>query len=137
MGVVERVRAGLHAMTAPPQQKMTGGAAAWGNLFVRGIDAWFGLTGRLATPYAQHPTVYAAVSAIAQGISALPLEMFPDGPRKPEKPLKNSIVADLLANPGPDIDGPQLLEETIDFMELYGDAFWLLDGLAQRDAKGP
>jgi HK97 family phage portal protein len=137
MGLVDRVRAALLAFTAPQQKTASAGQTAFNTWFTTGMDAWIMGQGRLLQPFAQHPTVYAAVSAISQGISALPLEMFPDSDEDREEPLEQSLVAQLLANPGPDMDGPQLIEGTIDFMELQGDAFWYMDGIARREAMGP
>ena len=133
MGVIDRAREALHAFTAP-KAKSLGSQLGWDSLVTHGFDSFqatFG-TGKMVRPFAQHPTVYAAVSAISQGISAIPLEFFPEGDE--ETPVKDSTVLDLISNPGPDMDGPQLIEGTIDFMELSGDAFWFLDGFARRSA---
>ena len=142
MDLIDRLRAGLHAMTAPSgrigqiEKVNAGWQAAWNTIFTTGMDKVFG-TAAMTMPYAQHPTVHAAVSAIAQSISALPLEMFPESDEKREEPVRDSIVSELLENPSPDMDGPMLLEGTIDFMKLNGDAFWFLDGEARRGPGGP
>jgi HK97 family phage portal protein len=138
MALTERIRAALHALTAPVA-KSAATQAAWNGLFTTGMDRYFGYTS-MTQPYAQHPTVHAAISAISQSISSLPLEMFSESATENEDQetrLPNSIVGDLLEDPSPDMDGPMLLEGTIDFMKLYGDAFWFLDGDAQRNARGP
>jgi HK97 family phage portal protein len=139
MALGERLRAALHAMTAPVAQKSAGSQAAWNSIFTTGMDRFFGANA-LVQPYAQHPTVHAAVSAIATAISALPLEMFTDSPTENEDAevrVSDSIVGDLLENPGPDMDGPQLIQGTVTFMQLYGEAFWFMDGFARREPKGP
>ena len=124
-------------MSAPaPQQKTAGSQIAWNHMFTTGMDKLFG-AGALTMPYAQHPTIYAAISAISQSVSALPLEMFPADDAEREEPITDSIVLKLLENPSPDMDLPMLLEGTIDFMKLYGDAFWILDGMARREPGGP
>jgi HK97 family phage portal protein len=136
MALTERVRAALHAMTAPPPQQKTLGSTSIFDWFGRGAD-FFTKPQALTMPYAQHPTVHAAVSAISQSVSALPLEMFPEDDTEREEPITDSIVLSLMENPSPDMDGPMLIEGTIDFMKLNGDAFWFLDGEARRDPKGP
>jgi HK97 family phage portal protein len=134
MGFLDRARAALHAFT---QQEKTA-QNAWSLAFSTGFDNWLmNFGGGLTKPFAQHPTIYAAVSAISQGISAMPIEMFPDSDEKREKPLKKSMVGELLTNPGLDMDGQQFMEGTIDFMELDGEAFWFMDGLARRAPGGP
>jgi HK97 family phage portal protein len=142
MGVIERAREALRVFLAPTaetEKTASGGTQAWGTVFAAGFDSLIPFMGgaKLLQPYSQHPTIYAAVSAISQGISALPLEMFPDSDAKRESPIGDSIVKALLDVPGPDMDGPQLIEGTIGFMELYGEAFWFLDGLARRTGNGP
>lgn len=143
MKLTERLLAAVHAMTVPaavPQAAQEVRTAAsqvmWNQMFTTGMDrlAW---TGALVMPFAQHPTVHAAVEAISSSISALPIEMFPESDKKKERPIKDSIVLDLLENPGNDQDGPQFLEGTIDFMKLEGEAFWFLDGFARRTGSGP
>jgi HK97 family phage portal protein len=139
MALTERIRAALHVLTAPGAAKSSGSQQAWNTIFTTGMDRFFSAT-KMTQPYAQHPTVHAAISAIATSISALPLEMFTDSPTEnedSEKRITNSIVGDLLGNPGPDMDGPQLIEGTVIYMKLHGEAFWFLDGLARRDPRGP
>jgi HK97 family phage portal protein len=136
MGLLDRARAAVHAFTHA--KTASGAQQAWGLAFSTGFDNWLMSFGSsLTRPFAQHPTIYAAISAISQGISALPIEMFPDSDEKREKPLKKSMVGELLTNPGLDMDGQQFMEGTIDFMELYGEAFWFMDGLARRTSSGP
>ena len=136
MSLAERFRSALHAFTAPVGAKSLATQQAWARIFEMGLDQAVGRTG-LTQPFAQHPTVHAAVSAISGAISSLPREMFPDSDLKREKPLKDSIVLALLEDPGNDLDGDQLIEGTIDFMKLGGDAFWFLDGMTRRSATGP
>jgi HK97 family phage portal protein len=138
VGLTARAREALRAFLAPAE-KTAGSQQAWNIAFSTGLDNWMALFGiaKLTRPFAQHPTVYAAVSAISQGISALPIEMFPDSDTKKEEPIKDSDVLKLLTTPGPDMDGPQLIEGTIDFMELTGEAFWFMDGYARRGPSGP
>lgn len=127
----------LHAFSAPlPVSKSLATQQAWSAAFTHAMDQAIG--GDLLTqPFRQHPTVHAAVSAISSAISSLPREMFPDSDVKRETPIKDSVVGELLADPGNDVDGNELIEGTIDFMKLGGDAFWFLDGFARRSASGP
>lgn len=115
-----------------------GAAEQFGSIFAAGLDQLLGST-RLQEPYRQHPVVYAAVSAVATNISHVPLEFFPKSDKKKERPVEESLPAALLANPGgqDDVYGNQLLEGTVVNLELTGNAFWFLDGLAQRSPTGP
>lgn len=113
------------------EKTMSGAQLAWSTIFAAGLDQFFG-SESLTQPMAQHPTIYAAVKAIASNLGALPLEMFPDSDLKHERPVKNSRVIKLLQHPNDDMTLAQLLEGTYTSLELWGDAFWFLDGAARR-----
>lgn len=142
MALAERFRAAVDAFAHPKPkavEKLTGSQAAWAAFWTTAMDPLYGPSG-LTAPYAQHPTVHAAVSAIATAISGLPIEMFTDSDPEDEAAemrVTDSVVGDLLENPGPDMDGPQLIESTVMYMQLSGEAFWFLNGIARRTASGP
>jgi len=106
---------------------------AWASFFAKGLDSASGST-RLVMPYAQHPTVYAAISAIATNLAALPLEMFPDSDMKHETPVPGSEVLKLIEAPNETMLGSQLIEGTYIHLEHNGNAFWHLDGFAGRSS---
>src|SRR5262245_30660645 len=91
----------------------------------------------LYEPYRQHPTVYAAVSAIANSLSSVPLEMFPDSDEKHETPVDDSIVMDLLERPNESMEWNFFFNASLVFYEFCGEVFWLKDGTARRTAMGP
>lgn len=116
-------------------EKTAGGQqAAWFTAFGMGLDQLFG-TDSLQQPFAQHPTVYAAVKAIASNLGGLPLEMFPASDERHELPITDSRVLALLSNPNPDMELAQLLEGTYTSLQLWGDAYWFFEGMSRRNAS--
>lgn len=114
-------------------KEKAGPAESFGQLFLTGADQFLP-TGVLNQPYAQHSVVHAAVSAIATNISSVPLEFFPVSDAKHETPIKESLPGTLIAahGGGQGLYGTQVVEATMIFLELTGNAFWLLDGFAKR-----
>lgn len=134
MGIRSRLLAASQALFG--EQKISGSLSAWASIFQRGLDSWpYG--DALTQPYAQHPTVYAAVSAIATNLASLPLEFFPDSDDSREYPDPEALPLQLIRKPNPLMAGSQLIEATVVNLELYGNAFWFKDGLARRSASGP
>lgn len=156
-----RDRARIRTEATPiPISKTASAQQAWATIFASAADTLFQPT-KMVQPYSQHPTVYAAISAIAQNIASLPLEMFRRTPEQPlprrarlglrkqepldeeghdepeEVPITDSIVSQLLYSPSDEMQGTQLIEGTMTNLELSGNAFWFLDGIAQRTGRGP
>jgi len=71
--------------------------------------------------------VYGAISKTAQRVSTTPLHLFRKmGDKKVE--LKNHYILDLLKTPNPFMNQNELFEATTIYLELVGNAYWLLLG---------
>jgi HK97 family phage portal protein len=81
--------------------------------------------------YQQSPYVYVAVNRIAEAAALVPLKIFRlQGEQRLE--VENHPLERLLANPNPYLSQFELLEQTLGFLELMGNAYWYLAG----DARG-
>jgi HK97 family phage portal protein len=89
-------------------------------------------TGRLTQPYREHVWVYACVNAIAQSISSVPL-LFKTGTRKDSQVVESHPLIDLFENPNPMMSGSQLLEATLIYLGLTGEAFYILERQNERE----
>jgi len=79
-------------------------------------------------PYSQSVWVFAAINAISQNIARVPFNL-----KREAGPLEPAIVEegelyDLFQNPNPFMTKEQLIEHTFGYYELYGEAFWILEG---------
>lgn len=90
-----------------------------------------GLSGQLNYPYREHVWVYACVNAIAQAVSAVPL-LFKTGSRKDSKVVEDHPLVRLFEAPNPLMSGSQLLEATLVYLGLTGEAFYILE----RESEG-
>ena len=88
--------------------------------------------GRLTQPYREHVWVYACVNAIAQSISSVPL-LFKTGSRKDPQVVDSHPLIDLFDAPNPMMSGSQLLEATLVYLGLTGEAFYILDRRSERE----
>jgi len=84
------------------------------------------LTAKLTQPYREHVWVYACINAIAQSISGVPL-LFKTGTRKDSQVLESHPLIDLFETPNPLMSGSQLIEATLIYLGLTGEAFYILD----------
>ncbi len=81
--------------------------------------------------YQQSPYVYVAVNRIAEAGALVPLKVYrQQGEQRLE--VTNHPLERLLANPNPYLSQFELLEQTLGFLELMGNAYWYLAG----DARG-
>jgi len=77
--------------------------------------------------YAASPWVYLAVNRIAEAAALVPLHVYRlDGERA--HPLTAHPLERLLAAPNPFMSRFELLEQTLGFLELTGNAYWFLVG---------
>jgi HK97 family phage portal protein len=88
--------------------------------------------GRLTQPYREHVWVYACINAIAQSISSVPL-LFKTGSRKDPQVVDSHPLIDLFEAPNPMMSGSQLLEATLVYLGLTGEAFYILDRRSERE----
>jgi len=91
-----------------------------------------GQAGRLTQPYREHVWVYACVNAIAQGISSVPL-LFKIGSRRDSQVVDSHPLIDLFEAPNPMMSGSQLLEATLIYLGLTGEAFYILDRRSEQE----
>lgn len=68
--------------------------------------------------------VYACIRIISETGKRVPLDVFIGDSPQPRHPL-----AKLLKRPNPFMSGPQLIEGTLAWLEIHGNAYWLLDEL--------
>ena len=92
-------------------------------------------TGHLTQPYREHVWVYACVNAIAQSISAVPL-LLKTGTRKNSRLVESHPLVDLFETPNPMMSGSQLVEATLVYLGLTGEAFYILDRQSEREVPG-
>ncbi|MBF0474105.1 MAG: phage portal protein, partial [Nitrospirae bacterium] len=81
----------------------------------------------LAHPYLSSASVYAAAHKISQNISQVPLKVYT---KENDKTIQvtNGDIFDLLLPPNVYMSKEQLIESTILYLLLNGEAFWILDG---------
>ncbi|MBW1954036.1 MAG: phage portal protein, partial [Deltaproteobacteria bacterium] len=84
------------------------------------------LSGRLNQPYREHVWVYACVNAIAQSVSSVPL-LFKTGDRRDPRVVEGHPLVDLFEAPNPYMSGSQLIEATLVYLSLFGEAFYILE----------
>lgn len=82
---------------------------------------------------AQHPTVYTAIDKIVTNLGSVELELLPLGS---DDPVTAHPLLDLLDNPNPLMDRATLLEHTRQWLELWGNAFWLKNSPARSTNRG-
>jgi HK97 family phage portal protein len=87
---------------------------------------------RLTQPYREHVWVYACINAIAQSISSVPL-LFKTGSRKDPQVVDSHPLLDLFEAPNPMMSGSQLLEATLVYLGLTGEASYILDRRSERE----
>jgi HK97 family phage portal protein len=89
------------------------------------------LSGQLTQPYREHVWVYACVNTIAQSVSSVPL-LFKAGPRKDPKVVEDERLDSLFEAPNPYMSGSQLIEATLVYLGLTGEAFYLVERESER-----
>ena len=83
-------------------------------------------------PYRQHAWVYACIRSIAANISGVPFRLYTgpqETPHEVDERGAQSVIANLatlFANPNPLFARHQLWEATFIYLELRGEAFWML-----------
>jgi HK97 family phage portal protein len=82
----------------------------------------------VADPYSKSVWVYSSVNTIAQSISGVPWRIYTEKKDNLKKIIEEGALYELFMNPNPFTTCKQLFYGTILFMELYGEAFWVLDG---------
>lgn len=116
------------------RQSLSSQMAAEHAWFLRGDDPPWMQKDKITRPYAESGTVHRCVKVLADIVSGIPYELFAG--EKSENPLKsdNAIVR-TLARPNERMSGRQLVSRTVMDLLLYGNALWLLDGMATVDKR--
>jgi len=78
-------------------------------------------------PYEKSVWVFASVNAIAQNISRVPFYIYTEKKRDMKDIITSGPLFDLLLNPNPFMITSTLFFATALFMELFGEAFWLVE----------
>lgn len=100
--------------------------------FFKSIRVLLASQDTVKTPYQQSIWAYASIKTIAQNIARVPLKLYEKDENDEKHPLrrreiKSGELYDVLTKPNPLMTGRALLEATGIFLELYGEAFWILD----------
>jgi len=95
-------------------------------MFMAGSFSLLNLRPGVTKPYAQHVWVYACVNAIAQNIAGVPLNFYA-GTKKNKRLVESAPIVKLFETPNPMMSGYQLIEATMIFLGITGEAFYILD----------
>ena len=85
------------------------------------------ISGEVSQAYAQSVWVYASISAISQNISNVPLKITTEVKDKEPITIESGPEYELFNQPNPLMNGKQLIEATMIYMGLRGEAFWILE----------
>lgn len=95
--------------------------------FLNPLSDFIGSSGStLKYPYKQHAWVYACVSAIATNIAGIPILWY-SGDRANKNLVEKHDLISLFESPNPYMSGTQLIEATMVFLGLRGEACWVLE----------
>jgi phage portal protein BeeE len=130
------LKASITRTTAPPvEQHYYGGTAlrdADGIWIQAATVGGAGLPSeRLNFPYAQHPVVFKAVSAIARNLSGVKLELFEGDSDKALPPTHPIVQRFATPDPGSGVRQRSFIARHAQDMDLSGDWFLYLDGFAR------
>lgn len=131
LGLIRRGLAALWGGTAVARRETPYFPEATRHFFLAPHNLTAELSGQLTQPYREHVWVYACVNAIAQGVSSVPL-LFKTGPRKDPKVVEDKRLDSLFEAPNPYMSGSQLIEATLVYLGLTGEAFYIVDRESDR-----
>jgi len=77
-------------------------------------------------PYIQNPWLYASVKKAAINISRVPFEIYTNTAKSPKK-VESGPLYDLFTHPNPMMTDDQLFEATSVWLDIEGEAFWVLN----------
>jgi phage portal protein BeeE len=95
----------------------------------------------VTSPYRQHVWVYSCINAIAQNIAAVPMNFYA-GTKKNKRLVETGPLVKVFETQNPLMSGAQLIEATMIFLGITGEAFYILDrstppGSPQRNLDLP
>jgi len=79
-------------------------------------------------PYEKSVWVFASINAIAQNIARVPFYIYEEKQDNMKTVITDGELYKLFMNPNPYMIGHTLFFSTVLFMELYGEAFWIMEG---------
>jgi len=106
---------------AEPQEK---GIPIGGLSWLQEVPGWS--RAELVRQYAQHNWVYAVVSKIAQAVSAVDWRLYAEDSEGNQIDITEGPIYSLLQRPNPFTSWQELIELTQIYLELTGEAFWVL-----------
>lgn len=108
---------------APP------GSMVGDSLIYSSLRQLLGKGSSVTDPYSQSVWVYASVSKIATNISRVPLKFYrkDDGNKEGKVEVTEGSIVDLFKSPNPHMSGSQLIESTMSYLGISGEAFWILE----------
>ena len=80
----------------------------------------------LIRQYVEHNWIYAVVSKIAQAVSAVPWRLYAEDSEGNQVDITEGPIYELLARPNQFTSWQELIELTQIYLELAGEAFWVL-----------
>lgn len=81
----------------------------------------------ITSPYAQSVWVYSAVKKIATNISGTPFKLYRDEASGEKVEVTEGPLVDLFKRPNPDTTGEEMWEATQSYLDLRGNAFWIME----------
>ncbi len=78
-------------------------------------------------PYRNSVWVFASINAIAQNIARVPFYLYTEKSRDIKKIITKGKLVDLFTNPNPQMITSTMFFATVLFLELYGEAFWVIE----------
>lgn len=90
---------------------------------------------RIDFPYRQHTYVYSAINAIARNVAGVPFNMISEDKGENKQKIEEGELFNLFNSPNPYFSRYQLWEATEIFLQLKGEAIWILD--RDRDNEIP
>jgi len=82
----------------------------------------------VSLPYKQSLWVYSAITAISNNVSRVPFVIKKEIGAGLSKKIESGPIYELFMNPNPLMSQRQLIEATMIFLGIYGEAFWILEG---------
>ena len=81
----------------------------------------------ITSPYAESVWVYSAVKKIATNISGTPFKLYRNEADGEKVEVTEGPLVDLFKRPNPDTTGEEMWEATQSYLDLRGNAFWIME----------
>ena len=117
--LISRVTTAFRAKAAGPSP---GDATFW-----KSFTGLFGSKTGVTSPYAQSVWIYSATKKIATNIAGTPFKMYRNEQDGEKVEVKEGELVDLFAHPNEFTTGAELWEATQTYLDLLGNAFWIME----------